>query len=66
MLAEGYYNLAVVLMQKGRNDEALVNYKKSMKLFPDNSIVLNNIGVTIGDLPLSFLGTPLEHGSLRH
>ena len=55
MLADGYYNLGVVLMQKGRNAEALVNYKKSMQIFPDNSIVLNNIGVNHENM-----GRPLE------
>ena len=51
--ADGYYNMGVVLQNKGDLEEALGNYKQALKIRPDYAEAYNNMGVVLqnrGDL----------------
>lgn len=41
----GYNGYGYFLMHQGRYDDAIANYKKVLKLIPDNLLALNNIAV---------------------
>lgn len=48
--ADFYNNLGLAYASKGRLNEAIVLYEKSLKLEPDDPITLYNLGVTLYDL----------------
>jgi Flp pilus assembly protein TadD len=48
--AEAYNNLGLVLVNQGRIEEAVANYRQSLHLNPGNPLAYNNLGNVLRDL----------------
>ena len=47
--SRAHNNLGAVLDRKGRNDEAISQYREAIRLKPDNALAHNNLGASLGE-----------------